>query len=209
MLKLCMQVSCRQFSTRILVGQWLKEWRRRYFFLKGNQLHFAKGPSVCVVYLPLLSFLWMCALIWIFYLHQQHAPHGVVDLSKCLTVKSAEEKTNKRYFIFFHSTQRLVALPETFNLRQLDTVSRLRQKVRPSLCLLGQIKKRMNGLAPLGGFVINDILTKFRKIFMHPTSRFQSHRQVLERLRRSRAIRRWPLNFRHTCRMIWKFVVVG
>ena len=27
---------------------------------------------------------------------QQAAPHGVVDLSKCLTVKSAEEKTNKR-----------------------------------------------------------------------------------------------------------------
>jgi len=52
-------------------SQWLKEWRRRYFFLKGNQLHFAKGPS--------------------------HSPHGVVDLSKCLTVKSAEEKTNKRH----------------------------------------------------------------------------------------------------------------
>lgn len=25
---------------------WLKEWRRRYFALKGNKLHFAKSPGV-------------------------------------------------------------------------------------------------------------------------------------------------------------------
>ncbi|RHY32027.1 hypothetical protein DYB32_002952 [Aphanomyces invadans] len=50
---------------------WLKEWRARYFVLKGNKLYFCrvKGES----------------------------PHGVIDLSECLTVKSAEEKTNKRY----------------------------------------------------------------------------------------------------------------
>ncbi|CAK4078224.1 unnamed protein product [Aphanomyces euteiches] len=50
---------------------WLKEWRPRYFVLKGNKLYFSrvKGES----------------------------PHGVIDLAECLTVKSAEEKTNKRY----------------------------------------------------------------------------------------------------------------
>eukprot|EP00941_MAST-03F_sp_MAST-3F-sp1_P004024 g4024.t1 len=52
-------------------SMWLKEWRRRYFFLKGNQLYFAKGPT--------------------------DQPHGKVDLHDCLTVKSAEEKTNKRH----------------------------------------------------------------------------------------------------------------
>ena len=44
---------------------WLKEWRKRYFILKGNKLYFAQTP--------------------------QKEPHGVIDLSECLTVKSAEE----------------------------------------------------------------------------------------------------------------------
>ena len=39
--------------------------------LKGNKLYFTKGPDM--------------------------DPHGVIDLSECLTVKSAEEKTNKKY----------------------------------------------------------------------------------------------------------------
>jgi hypothetical protein len=30
----------------ILVGMWLKEWRRRYFILKGNKLFFSKGSTV-------------------------------------------------------------------------------------------------------------------------------------------------------------------
>jgi hypothetical protein len=50
---------------------WLKEWRKRYFVLKENQLHFCKG--------------------------QDASPHGTIDLKECLTVKSAEEKTGKRY----------------------------------------------------------------------------------------------------------------
>ncbi|OQR98999.1 hypothetical protein ACHHYP_07492 [Achlya hypogyna] len=50
---------------------WLKEWRTRYFVLKGNKLYFCRA--------------------------QGEAPHGVIDLSECLTVKSAEEKTNKRF----------------------------------------------------------------------------------------------------------------
>lgn len=50
---------------------WLKEWRPRYFVLKGNKLFFCKTKG--------------------------DTPHGMIDLSECLTVKSAEEKTNKRY----------------------------------------------------------------------------------------------------------------
>lgn len=30
------------------VGMWLKEWRKRYFVLKGNKLHFCKAPGVCL-----------------------------------------------------------------------------------------------------------------------------------------------------------------
>ena len=53
---------------------WLKEWRKRYFVLKENQLHYCKG--------------------------QDASPHGTIDLKECLTVKSAEEKTGKRYVLF-------------------------------------------------------------------------------------------------------------
>ena len=52
---------------------WLKEWRKRYFILKGNKLYFAQTP--------------------------QKEPHGVIDLSECLTVKSAEEKTSKKHSV--------------------------------------------------------------------------------------------------------------
>ena len=50
---------------------WLKDWRKRYFVLKGNKLYFSKGIN--------------------------EAPHGVIDLSKCQTVKSADEKTHKKH----------------------------------------------------------------------------------------------------------------
>ena len=52
-------------------SMWLKEWRKRYFLLKGNKLYFSKAAG--------------------------ERPHGMIDLSECLTVKSAEEKTNKRF----------------------------------------------------------------------------------------------------------------
>jgi hypothetical protein len=45
---------------------WLKDWRRRFFILKGSKLFFAKG--------------------------ELSAPHGMIDLSTCMTVKSAELK---------------------------------------------------------------------------------------------------------------------
>ena len=46
-----------------------REWRKRYFILKGNTLYFAKSPS--------------------------DEPHGNIDLKDCLTVESAEDKTGK------------------------------------------------------------------------------------------------------------------
>ncbi|TYZ65096.1 hypothetical protein PybrP1_006013 [[Pythium] brassicae (nom. inval.)] len=52
-------------------GVWLKEWRRRYFVLKGNKLYFCRAA--------------------------REPAHGLIDLADCLTVKSAEEKTNKRF----------------------------------------------------------------------------------------------------------------
>lgn len=57
-------------------SQWLHEWRRRYFKLyvsksSGPRLYFAKSPT--------------------------EAPHGVIDLRGCLTVKSADDKTGKQH----------------------------------------------------------------------------------------------------------------
>lgn len=49
---------------------WLKDWRRRYFILKGSKLFFSKTES--------------------------STPHGMIDLASCMTVKSAEYKAHKR-----------------------------------------------------------------------------------------------------------------
>lgn len=51
-------------------SEWMKDWRRRYFMLKGSKLFFGKSESV--------------------------APHGMIDLSTCMTVKSAELKAGKK-----------------------------------------------------------------------------------------------------------------
>mmetsp|Transcript_23079 Transcript_23079/g.54694 ORF Transcript_23079/g.54694 Transcript_23079/m.54694 type:complete len:160 (+) Transcript_23079:162-641(+) len=51
-------------------SMWLKDWRRRYFILKGSKLFFAKS--------------------------EYEAPHGMIDLSTCTTVKSADLKSHKR-----------------------------------------------------------------------------------------------------------------
>lgn len=51
-------------------SMWLKDWRRRYFFLKDSKLFFSKG---------------------------EFSPaHGMIDLSTCMTVKSAELKAGKK-----------------------------------------------------------------------------------------------------------------
>lgn len=49
---------------------WLKDWRRRFFVLKGSKLFFMKN--------------------------EQGTPHGMIDLASCMTVKSAEYKAHKR-----------------------------------------------------------------------------------------------------------------
>ncbi|KAK8818255.1 hypothetical protein AV274_3163 [Blastocystis sp. ATCC 50177/Nand II] len=50
---------------------WLKDWRKRYFILKGNKLYFCKSVDA--------------------------DPHGVIDLSKCQTIKSADDVTHKKH----------------------------------------------------------------------------------------------------------------
>jgi hypothetical protein len=49
---------------------WLKDWRRRFFRLKGSKLFFSTN--------------------------EVSAPHGMIDLSTCMTVKSAELKAGKK-----------------------------------------------------------------------------------------------------------------
>jgi len=52
-------------------SMWLKDWRRRFFLLKGSKLFYAKNE-----YSP---------------------PHGMIDLAQCTTVKSADLKSKKRH----------------------------------------------------------------------------------------------------------------
>lgn len=66
---------------------WLRDWRRRFFILKGSRLFFAKTPY--------------------------EAPHGMIDLSRCTTVKSADLKSHKK-----HSFE--ISTPETTYLLYAD-----------------------------------------------------------------------------------------
>ena len=59
-------------------SEWLKFWRRRYFILQNSKLFFASAPK--------------------------EAPHGMIDLSQCMTVKSAEIKANKKFAIEVSTT---------------------------------------------------------------------------------------------------------
>jgi hypothetical protein len=65
-----------------------QDWRRRYFILKGSKLFFAKTDY--------------------------SAPHGMIDLSQCTTVKSADLKSKKR-----NSFE--ISTPETTYLLYADT----------------------------------------------------------------------------------------
>ena len=65
-----------------------QEWRRRYFLLKGSKLFFCKN--------------------------EYSAPHGMMDLSTCTTVKSADLKSQKR-----HSFE--ISTPDTTYLLYADT----------------------------------------------------------------------------------------
>ena len=50
---------------------WLRDWRRRHFILKQSKLFFSK--------------------------HEGSLPHGMIDLARCMTVKSAEFKARRRH----------------------------------------------------------------------------------------------------------------
>jgi len=60
-------------------SMWLKDWRRRYVILKGNKLFFAKN--------------------------EYQAPHGMIDLAHCTTVKSADWKSKKRHSFEISTTE--------------------------------------------------------------------------------------------------------
>jgi len=64
-------------------SEWLKDWRRRYFLLEGSKLFFCKNE-------------------W-------SPPHGMIDLSTCTTVKSADLKSRK-IFSFEISTPEMTYL---------------------------------------------------------------------------------------------------
>lgn len=68
------------FFSMNLPHRHIKDWRRRYFILKGSRLFFAKSPL--------------------------ESPHGMIDLSRCTTVKSADLKSHKK-----HSFE--ISTPET------------------------------------------------------------------------------------------------
>ena len=60
-------------------SQWLHEWRRRFFILKGSKLFFSSSEF--------------------------GTPHGMIDLSTCMTVKSAELKAGKKNAIEVSTTE--------------------------------------------------------------------------------------------------------
>lgn len=76
---------CHVYSIVIVV---IQDWRRRYFILKGSKLFFSKTDY--------------------------SAPHGMIDLSQCTTVKSADLKSKKR-----NSFE--ISTPETTFLLYADT----------------------------------------------------------------------------------------
>lgn len=51
-------------------SMWLKDWRRRFFLLKGSKLFYCSN--------------------------EYSTPHGMIDLALCTTVKSADLKSRKR-----------------------------------------------------------------------------------------------------------------
>jgi hypothetical protein len=69
---------------------YIQEWRRRYCILKGSKLFFGRN--------------------------EYQAPHDMVDLASCTTVKSADLKSKKR-----HSFE--ISTPETCFLLYADTES--------------------------------------------------------------------------------------
>lgn len=90
-----------QVENMFLTTSFHKEWRRRYFILKGNKLFFGKNPH--------------------------SAPHGMMDLAVCTTVKSADLKSKKR-----NSFE--ISTPETCYLLYADTEGEKARKYHMLSC---------------------------------------------------------------------------
>ena len=77
---------------------WLKDWRRRYFILKGSKLFFAKVRAARAARRARrsASFHFRAALRFSRAQTENSTPHGMIDLASCMTVKSAEYKAHKR-----------------------------------------------------------------------------------------------------------------
>ena len=145
---LCVNLSYPQFSTRILQVNGSKSGDDATFFWKEISFTLPKGPrSVPYIYhcyfmnvqvnLSALSTPTACS-----------AWRGrFVQVPDCQICGRKDQQ--EVFFGTLRSSFLLLLKPPI--VVQPGTVSRLRQRVRPSLCLLGQIKRRMNGLAPLGG----------------------------------------------------------
>ena len=123
----------------------MKDWRRRYFILKGSKLFFAKVRAARAARRDRrsASFHFRAALRFSRAQTENSTPHGMIDLASCMTVKSAEYKAHKRNALE-------VSTPDTTFLMFADTekekddwyarrVSRARaraacaQNARPSL----------------------------------------------------------------------------
>lgn len=65
----------------VIAGDWLRDWRRRFFELRGDTLAFSKGEG--------------------------SEPHGTIDLKSCLTVKSAGDKCGRKHAFEVATAQRV------------------------------------------------------------------------------------------------------
>ncbi|CAE7259243.1 PH1 [Symbiodinium sp. KB8] len=71
----------RKFNAAVNSRDWLRDWRRRFFELRGDTLSFSKGEG--------------------------SEPHGTIDLKTCLTVKSAGDKCGRKHAFEVATAQRV------------------------------------------------------------------------------------------------------
>jgi hypothetical protein len=89
---------------------WLKDWRRRFFILKGSKLFFAKGEF--------------------------SAPHGMIDLSNCMTVKSAELKAGKKNAIEVSTKENTYYMYADTDKEKDDWIGAIGRSIGSSILLL-------------------------------------------------------------------------
>uniref|UniRef100_A0A7S3LD69 PH domain-containing protein n=1 Tax=Amphora coffeiformis TaxID=265554 RepID=A0A7S3LD69_9STRA len=78
---------------------WLKEWRRRYFILKGSKLFYCKN--------------------------EYSGPHGMIDLASCTTVKSADLKSKKRHSLEISTPETQILLYADSEVAKDDWIGRV------------------------------------------------------------------------------------